>query len=107
MARNTTKYMESVIVLSEELNFLRAAQILGISQPMLTRNIAELETSLGVPLFERDRRTVKINAAGRAYVEYARLSLLYGERAFQRSERLARMRARCCTSANLPIPTRR
>ncbi len=82
MVRNTTKFMESAIVLSEELNFLRAAQILNISQPMLTRNVAELETSLGVLLFERNRRHVKLNAAGRAYVEQARLSLLYGERAF-------------------------
>jgi len=83
MARNTTKYMESVIVLSEQLNFSRAAEILNISQPMLTRNVAELETSLGVSLFERNRRGVRLNAASRAYVELARLSLLYGEKAFQ------------------------
>lgn len=88
MAHNTTKYMESVIALSEKLNFIRAAQILNISQPMLTRNLAELEAGLGVPLFERDRRTVKLNAAGRAYVEYARMSLLYAERAFQAARRV-------------------
>ena len=83
MARNHTKYMESVVALAEELNFIRAAQILGISQPMLTRNIAELEASIGAPLFERDRRTVRLTAAGHAYVEKAKLALMYGERAFQ------------------------
>jgi len=83
MARNESKYMESVIALSEELNFTRAAQKINISQPMLTRNIAELEASLGFQLFERDRKTVRLNAAGRAYLEPARLALLYGERAFQ------------------------
>jgi DNA-binding transcriptional LysR family regulator len=83
MARNESKYMESVIALSEELNFTRAAQKIHISQPMLTKNIAELEASLGFQLFERDRRTVKLNNAGRAYVEPARLALLYGERAYQ------------------------
>jgi DNA-binding transcriptional LysR family regulator len=83
MARNESKYIESVIALSEELNFTRAAQKLHISQPMLTRNIAELEASLGFQLFERDRKTVQLNAAGRAYLEPARLARLYGERAYQ------------------------
>jgi len=50
MARNSTRYMESVITLAEKLNFGRAAQELEISQPMLTRNIAELEAIAGVQL---------------------------------------------------------
>ena len=83
MVRNEMKYMESVIALSEELHFTRAAQKIHISQPMLTRNIAELEERLGFRLFERDRRNVGLNDAGRAYVQHARLALLYGERAVQ------------------------
>ena len=83
MARNEIKYMESVIALSEELHFTRAAQKIHISQPMLTRIIAELEEGLGFRLFERDRRNVSLNDAGRAYVEHARLALIYGERALQ------------------------
>lgn len=83
MGRNSTKYMECVIALAEELNFIRAARNLGISQPMLTRNIAELETSLGVRLFERNRHTVRVSAAGQAYIEKARIALLYAEKAFQ------------------------
>jgi len=82
MAQNSTRYMESVIALTEKLNFGRAAQELGISQPMLTRNIAELEASLGVQLFTRNHRTVMVTAAGEAYIEQARIALLYGEKAF-------------------------
>lgn len=82
MVRNETKYMESVIALSEELNFTRAAQKINISQPMITRNIAGVEAILGFHLFERDRKTVRLNGAGQAYIEQARLALLYGERAF-------------------------
>ena len=82
MARNSTRYMESVIALAEKLNFGRAAQELDISQPMLTRNIAELEASLGVQLFTRNHRTVRVTAAGEAYIEKARIALLYGEKAF-------------------------
>jgi DNA-binding transcriptional LysR family regulator len=83
MARNETKFMACAIALSEELHFIRAAQKIHISQPMLTKNIQHLGASVGGQLFDRDRKTVEINDAGRAYVEQARLALLYGERAFQ------------------------
>lgn len=83
MTRNEMKYMESAIALSEELSFTRAAIKLYISQPTLTRNIAELEAILGFPLFVRNHKTVTVNLAGHAYVEQARLSLTYGERALQ------------------------
>ncbi len=83
MARNETKFMESAIALAEELHFTRAADKAGISQPMLTKNIQDLEYSIGGELFTRNRKTVELNDAGRAYVEQARLALLHGERAFQ------------------------
>jgi DNA-binding transcriptional LysR family regulator len=83
MARNETRYMESVIAVAEELNFTLAAQKIHISQPMVSRNVAELETKLGGRLFERDRKKVQLNKAGRAYVEQARIALLYGDRAFE------------------------
>jgi DNA-binding transcriptional LysR family regulator len=57
MARNETKYMESVIALSEELNFTLAAQKMHVSQPVISRNIAELEAKLGGRLFDRDRKS--------------------------------------------------
>lgn len=84
MLRNETKLMESAIALAEELHYQRAARKLRISQPMLTKNIQDLETILGGPLFVRNRssrKNVTLNDAGRAYIEKARLSLLYGERA--------------------------
>ena len=83
MTRNKIKYMESATALAEELHFSRAASKIGISQPMLTKNIQDLETLVGVPLFVRDRKSVILNDAGRAYVQQARLSLLHGARAVQ------------------------
>ncbi|HTW43960.1 MAG TPA: LysR family transcriptional regulator [Acidobacteriaceae bacterium] len=83
MLRNETKLMESVIALAEELHFQRAARKLRISQPMLTKNIQDIETIIGGPLFVRNRKQVVLNDAGRAYVQHARLSLHYGERAIQ------------------------
>ncbi len=83
MSKNDTKLMESVIALAEELHFGRAARRLRISQPMLTKNIQDVETLVGGPLFLRNRKHVVLSDAGRAYVQQARLSLLYGERAVQ------------------------
>jgi DNA-binding transcriptional LysR family regulator len=83
MARNETKHMESVVALSEELNFTLAAQKLHVSQPVVSRNLAQVEAKLGGRLFDRDRKNVRLNKAGRAYVDQARIALLYGERAFK------------------------
>ncbi len=50
---------------AEHLNFHKAAQELHISQPGLSRQIAQLEFYLGTRLLERDRRSVALTAAGR------------------------------------------
>jgi DNA-binding transcriptional LysR family regulator len=83
MARNEIRLMEAAIALAEELNFSRAAHRLHISQPGLTKQVAELENRLGFCLFERDHQVVTLNDAGRAFVEEARLSVLHSERAIQ------------------------
>jgi DNA-binding transcriptional LysR family regulator len=83
MANNDTKLMESVIALAELLHFGRAARKLRISQPMLSKNIQDVEALVGGALFLRDRKHVVLSDAGRAYVQQARLSLTYGERAVQ------------------------
>lgn len=83
MLRNDTKLMESALALAEELHYSRAARRMRISQPMLTKNIQDLETILGGSLFIRDRKHVVLSEAGRAYIEHARMSLLYSERAVQ------------------------
>ncbi|MBB2920041.1 LysR substrate-binding domain-containing protein [Cupriavidus alkaliphilus] len=63
------------LVLSEELHFGRAAQRLLISQPPLTKHIQQLEEDLGVRLFDRNRRTVRLTPAGAALVREARRML--------------------------------
>jgi DNA-binding transcriptional LysR family regulator len=83
MTQNDTKFMDSAMALAETLHFTKAAKRLRMSQPQLTKNIQELEDTLGIRLFDRDRKTVTLNDAGRAYLEQAKLSIMYAERAFQ------------------------
>ena len=48
-------------------HFGRAAQMLGIAQPALSRQIRQLEEEIGVDLLERLPRGVRLTVAGRAY----------------------------------------
>jgi DNA-binding transcriptional LysR family regulator len=57
---------------AEELHFGRAAQRLHMTQPPLTQAIAHLERLLGVQLFERTKRSVRLTTAGEALLPQAR-----------------------------------
>ncbi len=60
------KQLRSFIAVANTLNFGRAARQLYLSQSALSIQIQNLETHLGVPLFERNRRSVRLTAAGEA-----------------------------------------
>jgi DNA-binding transcriptional LysR family regulator len=50
-------------------NVTRAAQELHIAQPSLSKTIARLEESLGVPLFERRGRRIRLNQFGKTFLK--------------------------------------
>jgi DNA-binding transcriptional LysR family regulator len=59
------------VAVARERNFTRAAQVLHIAQPPLSRQIQSLEDELGVPLIVRKSRPVKLTDAGRLFYEQA------------------------------------
>jgi DNA-binding transcriptional LysR family regulator len=64
------------VAVAEELSFTRAAtNRLFIAQPTLSKQIRQLELTLRVALFERDRRTVTLTPAGSALLPRARALL--------------------------------
>ena len=56
---------------ARQLHFRKAAEVLAIAQPALSRQIAQLEAALGAPLFVRSRRRVELTPAGRVLAERA------------------------------------
>jgi DNA-binding transcriptional LysR family regulator len=82
------RYYEAV---AAERNFTRAAERLGVAQPPLSRQIRELETEMGVMLFDRASRPVRLTEAGRVFHEQA-AQVLAGV------EQLRRSMARLTTS---------
>lgn len=59
------RHVRAFLKISETRNFTRAAIDLHISQSALTVQIQQLEESLGVQLFDRNKRGVTLTAAGR------------------------------------------
>jgi DNA-binding transcriptional LysR family regulator len=62
-----TRVLRNFLVVAEQLHFGHASELIGTSQPALSQQIRALETSLGVELFERAQRRVRLTAAGAIY----------------------------------------
>lgn len=86
------RHLKSFLVVAEELNIGRAAVRLHISQPPLTRQIQQLEESLGARLLVRNNRGVELTEAGRRLVEEARAILSLAEQAAERTHMAAQGR---------------
>ncbi len=66
---------------AQELNFTRAAKLLGVAQPALSQQIRLLEDEVGTRLFRRANRRVFLTPAGEAFRVRAILSVEQASRA--------------------------
>ena len=63
--------IQSFATVCQTLNFTNAAKTLGVPQSSISRQISDLESQLGVPLFHRTKRSVALTEEGRIFLPYA------------------------------------
>lgn len=83
-------HLRCFVAVAEELHFGRAAARLFMTQPPLSRQIHLLEDALGLVLFDRNSRSVRLTDAGRVYYEDALRILRLSEQAADSARRVAR-----------------
>ncbi|KAB8186485.1 LysR family transcriptional regulator [Microbispora catharanthi] len=81
------KHLRYFVAVAEDLSFSRAARRLYVSQQALSRIIQQLEHQLGVKLFERTTRSVRLTSAGQAMLGPARQSIAAAEDALKTAQR--------------------
>ena len=85
----TLRQLQYVVAVADTKSFRGAAALCHVSQPSLSSQIAQVESALGVALFERDRRGVLLTPAGHELIERARGLLRDGDDLIATSQRFA------------------
>jgi len=87
------RHLRYFVAIGEEQHYGRAAHRLRVAQPALSRQIQDLEEELGFKLFDRLPRGVRLNSAGKLFLEDARRILQEISEAALRAGRVARGRS--------------
>ena len=83
------RHLRYFVAVAEALSFARAARVLNISQPPLSRQIRALVEVLGTALFARTKRSVQLTSAGAALLPDARRLLREADGLKAGAQRLA------------------
>jgi DNA-binding transcriptional LysR family regulator len=81
--------LRSFVLLAEQLHFGRAARLMNLSQPALTKQIRRMEEDLGSPLFERGKRGTSLSTFGERFLRDARVTLRSFDELLDRGKRAA------------------
>ena len=88
------RHLRSFVAVAQTQNFTRAAEMLNISQPPLSRQIQQIEEEIGAQLFERGSRPVKLTEAGRFFLTHALRLLEHADDLPKLTRRVAQIESR-------------
>lgn len=97
------RQLRCLVLLAEERNFGRAAVRLHMSQPPLTRMVAEVERVLGAKLFERTTRRVALTPVGEVFIAEARDILARTQSAWETTQAAIRQQSGQLRLAYTPL----
>ena len=66
----TETQQKCFMAVAEHLSFSKAAELLYVSQPAISKNISALEAEVGMPLFSRQGKTVTLTRAGEIFRDF-------------------------------------
>jgi LysR family pca operon transcriptional activator len=69
------RHLQTFVEVARQKSVMKAAELLHVSQPAVTKTIRELEEVLGVAVFERDGRGIRITRYGEVFLRHAGAAL--------------------------------
>ena len=100
-----TKQLEYFLELAQVLNYRRASERLGITQPTLSKAMEHLENDLGFPLFAKSGRSICLTAQGKLFIPYAQEGLHHLEQGIRAAMQRETLRLGCIIAiANSVLP---
>ena len=69
------RHLQTFLEVARQKSVVKAAGLLNVSQPAVTKTIRELEEALGVAVFERDGRGIRITRSGEIFMRHAGMAI--------------------------------
>src|ERR1700753_3061703 len=84
------RHLRYFVAVAERRGFREASRFLHVSQPAISKSLAQLETELGIELFARSGRTVRLTAQGQVFYKETLLTLQQADHATEAAQRAGR-----------------
>ena len=84
------RHFRYFLAVAEALNFTKAAALLRVAQPALSRRVQDLEDEIGVDLLKRSPRGVVLTAEGKLFLDKTRHILKLADESVEQVRALAR-----------------